>query len=332
MKVRCRHFFSVPDTASLQRLMQDPDFHAIRRQFPDFLVLGAGSNMLFTADIDGVVLQVAMEEMEVLRETSDEVFFRAGAGIAWHTLVSMAIRQNWGGIENLSCIPGSVGAAPVQNIGAYGVEVSSVIEAVQAYDMWTDQLVTIGHADCAFGYRESFFKKEGKGRYIITAVDFRFCKQPRLQLDYGSIREELARQQITQPTIADISNVVCAIRASKLPSPADIGNAGSFFKNPVIGAELFHAMQHSYPAMPYHISGGSYKVPAGWLIEQAGWKGYREGDAGCHAKQALVLVNYGNASGQELLALSNKIQASVQAQFGIVLEREVLVFPPEVGQ
>lgn len=327
MKVRCRHFFSVPDTASLQHLMQNPDFQYIRQQFPDFLVLGAGSNILFTGDVEGVVLKIAIEGVEVLRETTDAVWVRVGAGVAWHTWVERAVGHNWGGIENLSCIPGTVGAAPVQNIGAYGVEIADVIETVHAYDMEADQFVAFGHTACAFGYRESFFKREGKGRYIITSVDFRLSKQPRLQLDYGTIREELARQQITQPTIADISNVVCAIRASKLPSPAEIGNAGSFFKNPVIGAELFRELQRRYPGIPYYASDGSYKVPAGWLIEQAGWKGYREGDAGCHAKQALVLVNHGNAAGKAILALSEKIQASVRAQFGMVLEREVLVFP-----
>lgn len=306
--------------------MRDAAYQSARRQFPDFLVIGGGSNILFTEDVQGVVLKVSIKGIQVLEENAQSVLVRAGAGMPWHDLVVIAIGNNWGGLENLACIPGTVGAAPVQNIGAYGVEARDTIEAVRAYDLLEDQFVTFEKAACAFGYRESFFKRAEKGRYIITAVDFRLNKTPRLQLDYGAIRDELAKQGIETPDIAAVAKVVCAIRASKLPSPAQVGNAGSFFKNPVIDTALLGVLKETYPDMPYHASEGGYKVPAGWLIEKAGWKGYREGDAGCHEKQALVLVNHGSATGNQILALAEKIQASIQKHFGIALEREVQVF------
>ena len=236
------------------------------------------------------------------------------------------MQQGWGGIENLSCIPGSVGAAPVQNIGAYGVEVSSVVYLVRAYDLEQHRMVQFTQSECRFGYRESIFKREGRNRYIITAVDFMLSKKHYLHLEYGAIREVLATLGRDIPTIADVSTVICRIRASKLPSPETLGNAGSFFKNPVITNALMERLRARYPDIPYHAATNGFKVPAGWLIERAGWKGYREGDAGCYEKQALVLVNYGNASGKEILSLAHKIQDAVYHQFGIMLEPEVHIF------
>jgi UDP-N-acetylmuramate dehydrogenase len=323
MDVNCAHFYLVQDEKELQVLLTDPDFISLKNQCPDFLVIGGGSNILFTEDVNGIVLKISIGGIQFRDETEDYIIIRAGAGIQWHYFVDFAIHQDWGGIENLSCIPGTVGAAPMQNIGAYGVEVASVIEEVHAYDMLENRMVRFIKEECQFGYRESFFKQEGKGRYIITTVDFRLNKKQQLHLEYGAIRDELTKMKIDEPTIRDVSKAVCAIRASKLPSPDQIGNAGSFFKNPVIDRELMEKLRMQYPEMPNHASGQGFKVPAGWLIEQAGWKGYREGDAGVHEKQALVLVNHGKASGREILALSNKIQESVRKQFGIELEREV---------
>jgi UDP-N-acetylmuramate dehydrogenase len=323
MDVKCSHFFSVQDEKELQVLLTDPDFILLKNQHPDFLVIGGGSNILFTEDVSGIVLKISIGGVQFRDETEAHIIIRAGAGIQWHYFVDFAIQQDWGGIENLSCIPGTVGAAPMQNIGAYGVEVASVIDAVHAYDILENRMVRFIKEECQFGYRESFFKRGGKGRYIITAVDFKLSKRHALHLEYGAIKDELTKMKMEEPTIKDVSKAVCAIRASKLPSPDQIGNAGSFFKNPVIDTELMEKLRLQYPAMPNHASGQGFKVPAGWLIEKAGWKGYREGDAGVHEKQALVLVNHGKASGREILALSNKIQESVRKQFGIELEREV---------
>lgn len=324
--VQCAHFFSVEDERALQDLFTDPDFRSLREQFPDFLVIGSGSNILFTENVNGIVLKISIGGIELREETKDHVIIRAGAGIQWHYFVDFAIQQDWGGIENLTSIPGTVGAAPIQNIGAYGVEVASVIDAVHAYDLVQGQIVRFSNDECQFGYRESFFKREGKGRYIITKVDFKLTKCHTLHLEYGAIRDELKKHHVDEPGIADVSRAVAAIRASKLPSPNQIGNAGSFFKNPVIDDLLMGKLKSQYPEIPHHASGEGFKVPAGWLIEKAGWKGYREGDAGVHDKQALVLVNYGKASGLQILELSEKIQRDVQEKFGITLEREVNIF------
>lgn len=323
--VQCSHFFSVEDEQELERLLNDPTFVHLRAQYPDFVVLGKGSNILFTKHVNGLVLQIAMGGIEVFNETEEAVWVRVGAGIEWQYFVAFAVQQGWGGIENLSCIPGTVGAAPVQNIGAYGVEVAQVIQQVRAYHLQKHQMVIFDQEACRFGYRDSFFKREGKNSYIITAVEFKLHKHHTLQLEYGAIREALAALQIDTPTIAAVSKVVCSIRASKLPDPKHVGNAGSFFKNPVLSLEQLSAIQGAYPSIPAHASGDGFKVPAGWLIEKAGWKGYRAGDAGCYEKQALVLVNYGTATGNEVLQLAQNIQASVQEQFGVALEMEVNV-------
>ncbi|MEY3946584.1 MAG: UDP-N-acetylmuramate dehydrogenase [Bacteroidota bacterium] len=324
--VHCQHFFSVEDEQALQDLLTDPSFKSLKDNYPDFLVIGGGSNILFTKDVKGIVLKISIGGVTFREEMDEHIVVRVGAGVEWHYFVDFAVLQDWGGIENLSCIPGTVGAAPMQNIGAYGVEVANVIEAVHAYDTHEDRFVRFSKEECAFGYRESFFKREGKDRYIITSVDFRLTRKHVLHLDYGAIKDELMKQKIENPGITDVSRVVCAIRASKLPQPKQIGNAGSFFKNPVIDVQLMETLHSHHPDIPHHASGEGFKVPAGWLIEQAGWKGYREGDAGCHEKQALVLVNHGKATGREILNLASKIQEDVFGKFGISLEREVNIF------
>ncbi len=321
--VQCSHFFSVEYEHELDSLLTDPAFISLQEQYPDFVVLGKGSNILFTKDVNGLVLHIAISGVQVVTETDDDIQVRVGAGVEWQRFVTLAVQHGWGGIENLSCIPGTVGAAPVQNIGAYGVEVAQVIQQVRAFDLETYQMVVFTREECCFAYRDSFFKNAGKNRYIIMTVDFKLQKHHTLHLEYGAIREEFAKLAIDTPTIADVSNVVCSIRASKLPDPKRIGNAGSFFKNPVLSAEQLRALQQAYPAIPAHASGDGFKVPAGWLIEKAGWKGYRNGDVGCYDKQALVLVNYGKATGKEVLYLAQTIQKSVQEQFGVALETEV---------
>ncbi len=291
-----------------------------------FHVLGGGSNVLLTGPISGTVILNRIQGITTLREDADAVCLRVGAGEVWHDLVLYAISNNLGGIENLALIPGTVGAAPIQNIGAYGAEVKDVITEVEAWDMEDNTLETFRNADCNFGYRDSIFKHELKGKVVITSVTFRLSKHPTLHTEYGAIRDELQTMN-AQPSVQSIAQAVINIRQSKLPDPAQIGNAGSFFKNPTISQEAFRAIQQRFPTIPsYPAPDGLVKVPAGWLIEQSGWKGYREGDAGVHARQALVLVNYGSATGRDIWELSDKVLASVQSKFGIELEREVQVW------
>jgi UDP-N-acetylmuramate dehydrogenase len=247
----------------------------------------------------------------------------AGAGEKWEDLVENAVGKNLGGIENLTLIPGTVGAAPVQNIGAYGVEASDVIVSVLAYHLENKEWITLDNEACGFGYRDSIFKRELKNKAVICSVVLQLSKTPELRLDYGDIRKELAARNIANPSVRDVSGIIAAIRRSKLPDPQQTGNAGSFFKNPVISESAFQNLFSAYPLVKFFKQGGLYKISAGWLIEQAGWKGYRLGDAGCYDKQALILVNYGKATGKDILALAEKIEASVFEKFGIDLEMEV---------
>lgn len=289
------------------------------------LVLGGGSNVLFTGDHPGAVLLNEVPGISVVGEDERHVLVRAGAGVRWHELVMHAVANDWGGIENMSLIPGKVGAAPMQNIGAYGVEVKDVFHSLEALRIGDHEVVTFDREACAFGYRESFFKRAGRGRFIILSVTVRLTKPPHtVSTQYGSINEELARRGITAPTIRDISEAVIAIRRSKLPEPRELGNAGSFFKNPVVPAEVAEAIRRAFPDAPtYPAPGGQVKLAAGWLIEQAGWKGHRTNGCGVHAQQALVLVNHGGATGGEIYALSERICRSVRERFGVELEREV---------
>ncbi|RYG48744.1 MAG: UDP-N-acetylmuramate dehydrogenase [Chitinophagaceae bacterium] len=291
-----------------------------------FMVLGGGSNLLLTGDVNGFVLKNECKGIKLVGEDEDHVYVRAGAGENWHQFVLHCIANNRAGVENLSLIPGCVGASPMQNIGAYGVEIKDVFHELRAYHVADRVVHTFDLSQCEFGYRESVFKRKYKGQYIILDVTFRLRKRPIFNTSYGAIEEELAKMGIKEPSIRAISDAVIRIRSSKLPDPAQIGNAGSFFKNPSVSAEKFAKLQQHFPKIVgYKNDDGSIKLAAGWLIEQCGWKGFRDGDAGVHAKQALVLVNYGAAKGAEIYALSEKILVSVLEKFGVELEREVNV-------
>jgi UDP-N-acetylmuramate dehydrogenase len=291
------------------------------------LVLGGGSNLLFTGDFDGLVLKNEMKGIEELHEDERYIYVKAGAGENWHQFVQYCIGRGWAGLENLSLIPGSVGASPMQNIGAYGVELEQSFWDLEAYSIHDRRLVTFTHSDCAFGYRESVFKRKLKNQFIILNVTFRLDKKPVFHTSYGAITQELEKMGVKELSIRAISTAVINIRQSKLPDPSQIGNAGSFFKNPSVSVDQYQSLQQQFPGIVgYRNPDGSMKLAAGWLIEQCGWKGYKEGDAGCHANQALVLVNYGNATGKQLFQLSEKILVSVKAKFGVELEREVNVF------
>lgn len=288
------------------------------------MILGGGSNMLFTKDFDGLVLKNEISGIEILEEDSDSVLVQAGAGENWHAFVRFCIENNWAGLENLSLIPGNVGAAPMQNIGAYGVELKEHFAYLEAYEIASGKIKSFDKSACEFDYRSSIFKTWAKGEYVICKVAFRLSKQASLNTSYGAINQELERLGIEQPGIKDVSRAVINIRQSKLPDPRVIGNAGSFFKNPVVDKSFLKTLQLEYPDMPSYAAGENlYKVPAGWLIERAGWKGKRFGNYGIHEKQALVLVNYGGSSGAEIFQLSADILQDIRDKFGITLEREV---------
>lgn len=291
----------------------------------ELFILGGGSNMLLTKDIDALVIHVDLKGREVVSETGEYAHVKAMAGENWHEFVLYCIENDLGGLENLSLIPGNVGTTPIQNIGAYGTEIKDTFVSCEAMEIATQQLRTFTKEECEFAYRESIFKGALKNQYIIVSVTFRLTKtQHKINTSYGDIAAELTKNGVTVPTIKDVSNAVTAIRQSKLPDPKVLGNSGSFFKNPIITAEEFEKAHTLHPEMPhYPVSDTQVKVPAGWLIEQSGFKGKRFGDAGVHAKQALVLVNYGNATGQELLDLSRKVQQTVFDNFGIRIEAEV---------
>lgn len=294
----------------------------------DLFILGGGSNMLLTRDVEQTVLHINLKGKRVIEEAEHEVLIEAMAGENWHQFVLYCIENDFGGIENLSLIPGNVGTAPIQNIGAYGVEIKDTFESCTALDVQTLELKTFNREECRFGYRDSIFKNEVKGRYIILSVRFRLTKKVhKLNTSYGSIDTFLEEKGIKDPGIKDISDAVINIRQSKLPDPKELGNSGSFFKNPVISKAEFEDLQQRYPGMPFYVlDEEQVKIPAGWLIDRAGFKGYREGDAGVHKKQALVLVNYGEATGQEILALSAKIQERISDMFDIVITPEVNIF------
>lgn len=289
------------------------------------LILGGGSNILFRNIPQGWIWKNSIPGVKVLDSTEDYVVVEAGAGENWHSFVQHCIDQQWGGLENLSLIPGQVGASPMQNIGAYGVEIKDVFHSLRAVNLQSGVSKEFNREECAFGYRESVFKNVFRNQYMITAVRFRLSRRNHvLHLDYGAIREELQRVGNAQPDIRAVSEAVIRIRQSKLPDPKELGNAGSFFKNPVVSVDLAESIKSKFPQLvSYGVDAQSVKLAAGWLIEQAGWKGYRQGDAGVHAKQALVLVNYGQASGDDIWQLSELIVQDVQEKFGVSLEREV---------
>lgn len=290
-------------------------------------ILGGGSNILLTGPVEGLTIHNKLKGISVIKENEHHVWLNVAAGEIWHELVLYAISNGFAGIENLSLIPGTVGAAPMQNIGAYGVEAKETIESVTGWDWEQQAFITLSNAECKFGYRDSIFKRELKNKIFISSVCFRLDKQPKFNTTYGAIEQELEKMQVTELSIKAISDAVIAIRSSKLPDPKKIGNAGSFFKNPTIKVEQYYRLKEAHSGMPsYPVNDAAVKVPAGWLIEQCGWKGFKRGSAGVHEKQALVLVNYGNAGGKEIWQLSEDVVTSVEQKFGIVLEREVQVW------
>lgn len=287
------------------------------------LIIGGGSNIIFTKDFDGLVLHNIIGGIKIIKEDEKESFIEVGAGVWWHDFVLFAIANNLGGVENLSLIPGTVGASPIQNIGAYGVEVKDVFHSLTALNIKTLEVEIFNKEDCKFGYRESVFKKELKGQYIILNVIFKLAKSPILNISYGAIQETLVEMG-EEPTVRTVSDAVCKIRRSKLPNPLEIGNAGSFFKNPEITESQYLQLKNSFNLLPsYPTTVGFVKVPAGWLIEQCGWKGKTMGEYGVHKNQALVLVNYGNAKGLDIYRLSEDIKKSVYDKFNVSLETEV---------
>ncbi|MGF6846683.1 UDP-N-acetylmuramate dehydrogenase [Chitinophaga sp. W3I9] len=314
-----RYFASFSSAEELKSFTEQPQSDGLPR-----MVLGGGSNILFTQDFNGWLLKNEIKGITVTGEDNDYVYVKAGAGENWHGFVQHCIAQNLAGLENLSLIPGNVGASPMQNIGAYGVEIKDVFHELEALHLKDHSIVTFNNADCHFGYRESIFKKEYKNQFAILSVTYRLSKQPHFNTSYGAINEELQRMNVQELSIQAISQAVINIRSSKLPNPAEIGNAGSFFKNPTITKVEYEKLHAEFPAMvAYPVADNHFKLAAGWLIEQCGWKGYRNGDAGVHARQALVLVNYGHAKGADIYHLSQQVLDSVKAKFGVELEREV---------
>jgi UDP-N-acetylmuramate dehydrogenase len=315
---------------SLARVTTEDALHEVlehhRRSKEELLILGGGSNILFTRNVDGLVLVNELAGIGIVSEDGQHVTVKAGAGVVWHDLVLHSVAQGWGGIENLSLIPGKVGAGPMQNIGAYGVELREVFMELEAVHINSGERQVFSNADCRFGYRESVFKRDLRGQYIITTVTLKLSKQPKLNTSYGAISQELEKMGVHQPSVSDVSRAVINIRRSKLPDPAVLGNAGSFFKNPVVEEGLAQQLRTAHPDLPSYPADGGVKLAAGWLIEKCGWKGKVVGNTGSHRDQALVLVNYGNASGSEIFELSADIMRSVKDTFGVELEREVNVY------
>jgi UDP-N-acetylmuramate dehydrogenase len=322
--ISCSFFSSFTGFEELEELS---DYSSTIKTKSRPLILGGGSNILFTKDYNGLVLKNEITCIEELHEDDEYVFVKCGAGENWHKFVQYCIHRNWAGVENLSLIPGNTGASPMQNIGAYGVELKDVFWSLEAYHLLDKKVKIFTLSDCEFGYRESVFKKKLKNQFVILSVTFRLRKHPIFHINYGAIEQELEKMGVKTLSIRAISAAVISIRSSKLPDPKVIGNAGSFFKNPEIPGSKFELLKKDFPGIiGYSLVNGNVKLAAGWLIEQCGWKGYRKGDAGCHDKQALVLVNYGKASGSEVFDISQKIAASVYAKFVVQLETEVNIF------
>ena len=318
IEARAQHFVEINHVNELKVALQLP-------AYPKKLIISGGSNMLITKDIEVLVLHINMKGIDILDEDEQHVVLKVMAGENWHNFVVWTLEQGYGGLQNLSLIPGNTGTAPIQNIGAYGVELKDVFESCEAMEVTSQEMVTFSKEACKFGYRDSLFKNSAKDKYIITSVNLRLTKKDHaLNTSYGAIDQELESNRITKPSIQDVSRAVIAIRRRKLPDPNELGNSGSFFKNPVLSSPQFLEFQKVHPNAPYYkVSESEYKVPAGWLIEACGFKGKRFGDAGVHKNQALVLVNYGKASGAEILALAEEIQEAVFAKFEIKIRPEV---------
>uniref|UniRef100_UPI0039A413DD UDP-N-acetylmuramate dehydrogenase n=1 Tax=Ornithobacterium rhinotracheale TaxID=28251 RepID=UPI0039A413DD len=325
-----KEFTTLALDVQAKRLIEIESIEDLKQYFtenknPNFYVLGGGSNVLFLHDFDGDILKIDLKGISVEKETKNHIWLKAAAGENWHEFILNCLAKNWGGLENLSLIPGTVGASPIQNIGAYGVEVKNHIEHVEAFDIENLTLKTFSNAECQFGYRESIFKRALKGKFIVTAVTFKLTKKDHeLRISYGAIQQELASKNIENPTIQEISDAVISIRSSKLPDPKICPNTGSFFKNPIVPKETYLKLEQKYPEIPhYRVDDTHVKIPAGWLIEKAGWKGKRMGKVGVHHMQALVLINPDFGTGKEVYDFSTEIIQSIQNQFGIELEREV---------
>lgn len=316
--VLAKHFVSVTNIDELKNVLS-------LKEYPNKLIIGGGSNMLLTKNQNALVIHINLKGITIIEENENSVIVKANAGEIWHEFVLWCLKHDFGGLENLSLIPGNVGTAPIQNIGAYGVELKDTFISCEAISLKTSTLNTFSKSECSFGYRNSIFKKEEKGKFVITSVTFKLSKKGHnLNTHYGSITSQLELMQITNPTIQDVSKAVISIRESKLPNPKKIGNSGSFFKNPVISKTHYNTLLKNFKDLPsYVISDDEIKIPAGWLIEKAGFKGKRFGNYGVHKKQALVLVNYGNAKGSDILKLSKLIQKTVKRLFNILIEAEV---------
>ena len=319
VSVRARALAGFTSESDLRSLLRQEELIGLPR-----LILGGGSNMLFTRDWPGVVLRNDVPGIEVLHENEERITVRAGAGVVWHDLVLHTSAHGWGGLENMSLIPGRVGAGPMQNIGAYGAELKDTFDHLEALRISDGEMIRFSKADCNFGYRESFFKREGKDRFVIMRVAFTLNKNPSVNVGYGSLRTELEKRGIHSPTIHDVSTAVIAIRSSKLPDPRVVGNAGSFFKNPTVPITVADRIRTDLPDLvTFPAADNHVKLAAGQLIEKAGWKGFRESGYGVHKDQALVIVNHGGATGAQLFELSTRVLESVKERFGVELEREV---------
>ncbi len=321
VEAKARYFAAISGYDALRSLIQ--------REKPaekKLLIMGGGSNLLFTGDFNGWVLRNEIKGIEIVKKADKHVLVKVGGGENWSDFVDLTVDNGWGGLENLSLIPGTAGAAPVQNIGAYGVEQKDAFVSLEACNLMTGKICTFSGPECDFGYRSSIFKAAEKGKWFVLNVTYRLQKKPELNLGYAPLRKALEGKPAEQITAKAVCDAVKSIRRSKLPDPQTLGNAGSFFKNPVVRQEKFNHLQQQFPKIPfYRLENEKVKIPAGWLIEQCGWKGKRMGDAGVHQWQALVIVNFGGATGQEILQLANAIQYDVRQQFDIGLEPEVLV-------
>ncbi len=313
-----RLYVEIDSDEALHKLVANKEIFSSRH-----MILGEGSNILFTRDYPGTIIRLTTKGKEVVERKEGHIFLRVKAGEVWDELVAYCVEKGWGGIENLSLIPGQVGSSPIQNIGAYGAELEEHFDSLEAYDKQKGEMVHFAHKNCHFGYRNSLFKGIGKDRYMITTVTLRLDEKPRIKTNYGSIKQELTRMGVVSPGIAQVREAVCRIRREKLPDPDQLGNAGSFFKNPVVSMQEYDRIKEKHPGVIAYPVGNQMKLAAGWLIDEAGWKGFRKGDAGVHDKQALVLVNHGSASGNDIMALAKQIMKSVKEMAGVTLEPEV---------
>lgn len=322
INVSAKFFSEAFNEDQVRAIIQTNEFYSNEN-----LILGGGSNLLFTKNFNGIVLKNNISGIEVIKETNDAVYVKVGGGVVWHDFVLYCIKKGWNGLENLSLIPGSVGASPMQNIGAYGVEIKDVFEELEAIHLKTGEISYFNKADCNFNYRESVFKKSLKGQHLISRVTYKLSKKMNFNTSYGIINQQLEAMNITDLTAKSISDAVVAIRQSKLPDPKEIGNSGSFFKNPIVSNEQFRTLKSNFPnAVGYPSGDKNTKIAAGWLIEEAGWKGKVINNYGVHNKQALVLVNYGGATGKEIYNLSEEIMQSIKERFNVTLEREVNIY------